>query len=89
MNYKEYMKSPEWKALKAEAMIKAENKCEFCGRTAYAPHHVKYPKVFKDDHIDNLVVACRRCHELCHGIKRGGTAVHIGDLLSEMFYSLE
>ena len=88
MKYPEYLETPQWKDLREQAMYRADNKCEFCRRTGHAVHHVKYPKVFKDDHLDNLVMVCRRCHELCHGIRRGSTPMHIEDLLPELMAGL-
>ena len=88
MNYQEYMKSPKWQEVRAQAMARADDKCEFCGRTAEAVHHVRYPQIFSHDNINNLVAACRRCHEIAHGIKRGGITVHIGDLLNDLMYEL-
>lgn len=73
MNYKKeyqrYMASPEWKELRAKARERAGNKCEFCSGPPDHVHHVKYPKRYQEDHMDNLVVACEACHEKLHGIR--------------------
>lgn len=73
MNYKKeyqiYLSSPKWKELRAEARLRSGNQCEFCGGPPDHVHHVKYPKRYKDDHLDNLVVACEACHGKLHGIK--------------------
>ncbi|MBF0609427.1 MAG: HNH endonuclease signature motif containing protein [Candidatus Magnetobacterium sp. LHC-1] len=68
--YEEYLKSPEWRVLRGKALKRANNKCEMCGvgKTLNA-HHVRYPVVYKMDHIDNIVIVCRRCHKLSHGIR--------------------
>lgn len=67
--YGRYLASPEWKELRAKARERAGNKCEFCGGSPDHVHHVKYPKRYKDDHLDNLVVVCETCHSKLHGIK--------------------
>jgi prophage antirepressor-like protein len=70
MKYAEYMKSPEWKRLRAEARERANGKCEFCGAGADAVHHVAYPKGgFHEDGLENLVVVCESCHMKSHGIR--------------------
>lgn len=67
--YQRYLASPEWKALRAKARERAGNKCELCSGPPDHVHHVKYPKKYQDDHIDNLVVACEACHKKLHGIR--------------------
>jgi len=69
MNYQEYLKSDRWKELRKKAWKRAKGKCEYCGKPAMACHHVTYPKRFEEDHIDNLIVTCKKCHELNHGIR--------------------
>lgn len=70
MIYDEYIKSDKWKELREKAKLRSNNKCEFCQEEGYAVHHVFYPKEFKSDHINNLVVVCKRCHALVHGIRK-------------------
>jgi 5-methylcytosine-specific restriction endonuclease McrA len=68
MSYKDYLNSTQWKLLRIEALKRARGLCEHCGAPANAVHHIKYPKTFKDDNINNLVSVCDRCHKLHHGI---------------------
>ncbi len=70
--YKKYIESDAWKKLRKKAYKRAKNKCELCERLAECVHHIKYPKNFSEDELDNLLVCCRRCHEKQHGIKDGG-----------------
>jgi len=69
MNYRDYLQSPEWKALRKKAIDRDNGKCIFCNRAFREVHHVKYPKRFPQDHIDNLLVVCEKCHRRLHGIK--------------------
>jgi len=69
MMYQDYLKSNEWKNLRMQALTKRGFTCEFCGEDARIVHHVRYPKDFSDDSLKNLVVVCKRCHDLCHGIR--------------------
>lgn len=78
--YQSYLNSPEWKTLRSLARDRAGNKCEMCEGPPDHVHHVKYPKVFKDDHLDNLVVVCERCHNKLHGIRK---ELHYGEYVGE------
>jgi hypothetical protein len=71
MNYREYMQSPEWRALRAEALERAKYRCEFCGGKAVTAHHVRYPRGGYDkDNVGNLVACCWPCQEKSHGIRK-------------------
>ena len=72
--YKTYLRSEQWRNLKASAIERADYKCELCGKPYKSVHHVKYPKRYEDDHIDNLVVICDQCHTKLHGIREEDTA---------------
>jgi len=69
VKYSEYLKSSSWKELRKLAYQRSNNSCDFCGNTAAAVHHVKYPKKYSDDCLDNLIVVCKKCHELTHGLR--------------------
>jgi len=65
-DYNKYINSESWKRLKSSALERANGKCQFCGKPASEIHHKKYPKVFSDDKLDNLVACCKKCHSLQH-----------------------
>jgi len=67
--YREYIKSKAWRTLREQARERSGHKCELCGAPAEHVHHVRYPKRFADDHIDNLVVVCGSCHSRLHGMR--------------------
>jgi len=66
--YQEYLESPEWDELRKEAYKQTNHRCELCGDFAEAVHHIKYPKSFNEDCLENLLVVCDRCHKLLHGL---------------------
>ena len=70
MKHRDYINSEGWKILRNQAIDKSGGLCEFCGEGADEVHHVRYPKSFDKDSLDNLVVTCRKCHETSHGIKQ-------------------
>lgn len=67
--YSDYLNSEKWDSLKKLALERADYKCELCGATYKAVHHIKYPKNYQYDHIDNLLVVCGKCHAKLHGIR--------------------
>lgn len=79
MNYEQYMESEEWKALRAQAYDRAGGQCELCGGKAAAAHHIKYPKDYREDAPQNLLVVCELCHRKLHGIR--------GELAEAAYYS--
>lgn len=87
-DYQDYLKTSQWGELSRQARERAGDKCETCGSSPGHVHHVKYPKRFDEDHVDNLVVLCRRCHGLMHGIREGADKTlpvidYIGDWITE------
>ena len=64
--YKDYRKSKEWEGLKNDALNRANNTCEVCGKSAHVVHHKTYPANFKNDNLDNLQVLCKDCHYKIH-----------------------
>ncbi len=68
--YQAYLSNPAWAWLREQVMGRANGQCEMCQKVpAVAVHHVRYPKVFADDHPDNLRALCNNCHEQEHGIR--------------------
>ena len=67
-DYQNYLNSPGWAALRAAAYRRAGSRCELCGKEAEAIHHIKYPKNYSEDTMDNLLAVCKRCHMKLHGI---------------------
>lgn len=70
MRYRDYLKSDAWKKSRAAARQRAGNRCEMCGGSPDHVHHVKYPKNYSNDSLDNLIVLCELCHSKSHGIRR-------------------
>ena len=68
--YSDYLSSKKWEDLRRKALERSDYKCELCSAPYKAVHHVKYPKKYKkDDHVDNLLVVCDKCHAKLHGIR--------------------
>jgi len=64
--YHEYLKSPEWYALRERVMRRADGFCEICalGQPTQV-HHTTYKHVFHE-FIWELRAVCDRCHARLH-----------------------
>jgi predicted HNH restriction endonuclease len=65
--YEEYLKSPRWKELKNQALLKSGNKCQVCNSSfKLNVHHREYPKLWGEEPQSFLTVLCNKCHKLFH-----------------------
>jgi len=68
MNYKEYIQSDEWKALRQKRLEKDGLCCILCKASMWLIcHHLTYDNIFQED-INDLVILCHRCHVRVHRI---------------------
>jgi 5-methylcytosine-specific restriction endonuclease McrA len=64
--YDEYLKSPEWRALRDKVMWRAHGVCEGCfERAAVHIHHRTYDHVGREL-LFELVALCKVCHDVAH-----------------------
>ncbi|QTA87080.1 DUF3276 family protein [Desulfonema magnum] len=68
-DYADYLQSKHWEGLRKKALERADYKCELCKGSYAAVHHIRYPKKYQGDHLDNLLVVCEKCHAKLHGIR--------------------
>jgi 5-methylcytosine-specific restriction endonuclease McrA len=62
----EYLQSPEWMVVRAEAIERAGHMCEQCGFTRKLQvHHVSYSRL-GNELPEDLKVLCRQCHDAEH-----------------------
>jgi 5-methylcytosine-specific restriction endonuclease McrA len=68
--YYKYMRSPEWKAKRDEALKLANYTCTYCGRKApkwpLEVHHLTYIRFGYEDVERDLRVLCVECHRAIH-----------------------
>ena len=67
MMYDQYLRTPEFKAVRSAVMNRADHKCERCGEPASEVHHVKYAKWGTIDDPENMIAICHQCHCSIHG----------------------
>ena len=64
MNYKAYMRSDEWKALRQKKLEACQHKCECeggCYREATQVHHLHY-ETLGEESLEDLQALCAKCH---------------------------
>jgi hypothetical protein len=69
MDYQLYIKSEQWKRIAEKVKERAKYRCQVCAETAnLAAHHNSYENLGdEENHMEDLVCLCRRCHEKHHG----------------------
>src|SRR6056297_3246105 len=66
--YKKYIKSAKWQK-KRILKLNEIDYCEMCGSTENLHvHHLTYEH-FKNEHMEDLQVLCKKCHMKVHGRK--------------------
>jgi len=66
MPYREYLETPEWKAIRDQALHYAHYRCKLCySRGPLHVHHRVYRNLGAEYHSD-LVVLCESCHSKYH-----------------------
>lgn len=62
-NYKEYLASREWAALRQQVRARSNGGCERCKVGKHeSTHHVTYERVGREK-LDDLLAVCNACHE--------------------------
>ena len=67
--YRNYLKSVTWKHLRDEALSYYNNTCQRCKGEGKDVHHVYYPEQLGMESVHDLLVLCRKCHDLEHTYK--------------------
>ena len=64
-----YIQSDEWKEKRLQALDRAGYRCQVCGDGMNLQvHHVTYDRL-GNEHEDDLIAVCKRCHEKIHSGK--------------------
>lgn len=48
---------------------RAKARCEYCGKRGQEIHHIVYRSDGGDNHINNLILLCRKCHDIVRILK--------------------
>lgn len=67
-----FLKSEEWRGIRLEALARAGARCKLCGDVDWAndAHHIRYRPKWADTKTKDLVVLCRKDHNLVHSVMR-------------------
>lgn len=62
-----YLKSDHWQDLRLRKLVSVDAKCQRCGHRDLSNdiHHLRYKKLY-DVELSDLIVLCRKCHEIVH-----------------------
>ena len=76
MDYRDYLKSPEWIRKRKEALRIAENRCQLCNTPGpgLTIHHRTYLRdgqsTIGREKLSDLVALCKDCHDLADERRR-------------------
>jgi 5-methylcytosine-specific restriction endonuclease McrA len=70
--YKAYLNSKEWFAVRESLFVVRGKKCERCGsKENIQVHHIHYRNIFREQ-LEDLMVVCKDCHRKIHGLNKEG-----------------
>jgi 5-methylcytosine-specific restriction endonuclease McrA len=65
--YRTYLASPEWSAIRAAIFQRAQGTCECCESfPATQVHHLTYERIGHEE-LSDLMAVCSFCHGVIHG----------------------
>ena len=87
MSYILYLRTPEWRKLRQNAIEIAENRCQICNsKRELAAHHRVYNCLRGHERIKDITILCKKCHSLFHKkkiVKKRKETRITNDLLAE------
>ena len=67
--YRAYLQSPAWKAIRQQVLVRDAYACTTCGATSgksiIEVHHLTYER-FGHELLEDLITLCRPCHAKVH-----------------------
>lgn len=64
--YRNYLKGVTWQGIRKEALEHYDCTCQRCQGPGRDVHHIEYPEHFGEENLNDLIVLCRKCHDLEH-----------------------
>ena len=65
IEYKEFLKSEEWKKIRFNVFLRDDFKCVDCGEDCCEAHHESYEDIYDET---NIISLCHNCHSKRHDI---------------------
>src|SRR3972149_8589539 len=67
ITYYEYLESDLWSKLRAKVKKRDKRRCRLCNSSGNLHvHHRKYPEVYGQEPLEDLITICEKCHGLFH-----------------------
>lgn len=82
--YLDYLRSPRWQWLRAQALSRDGYACRVCSSgVRLEVHHRRYPVILGDERTEDLTTLCHRCHNLFSVKRRIGWRMIVGLVIAE------
>lgn len=67
MGRDDYMETEVWKMLSKKRIEKDHRQCQECGSAQQLQvHHIRYPEVWGEERMEDLITLCDSCHAKLH-----------------------
>ena len=74
----DYLQTGVWAELRERRLRKDRYICQHCGSAVNVEvHHIRYPEVWGEEDMKDLVTLCDKCHEQIHSAKRIKNTVNV------------
>ena len=64
--YKQYLKSEDWRERRKELLEEADYMCDECSEKATQLHHLKYDNLGEEELDEDVIALCKECHKEKH-----------------------
>ena len=69
MPFEQYGRTtPEWRSKRNRMLLKADNRCELCGKRGRLDCHRRSYERYGAEQLGDLIAWCRSCHKRFHDI---------------------
>jgi len=65
--YRQYLQTPQWRERRAQALKRAKNRCQLCGRKGLLEAHHRVYTRLGAERPEDITVLCVGCHSSHHG----------------------
>ncbi len=71
-DYREYLQSPEWQAIRERILLRDAFQCRLCGSTEKLQcHHIRgIHRFHEENHPEDLMILCENCLAMIHSYFR-------------------
>lgn len=67
IGHDDYIHTRVWAGVRDKRLVIDGYKCRSCGTGInLSVHHIRYPEVWGEESMDDLITLCDKCHEMVH-----------------------